>query len=280
LPPPEPFNAKQSQVLFQSRNHRLHGRPSLWRISPAARARRQAAGVELRRVGEEDRNPSVSGLVCHLQTVTEREKAGLARELHDELGGLLVAASMDLGWLEREIGTAPGSIRSGELDRRLVRLKECLAGAVDLKRKIIEELRPTLLDNVGLFAALRWLVSTTAARTGLASMIRFPAAERQFNPDAALALFRMAQEAIGIIIESKWVQSITVVLGDAQQRVTLSVSGRGDSQSPEERPQTKTYEFDAIRHRMAALAGGVSYSTDACSVNLSAWLPVENQLPI
>jgi signal transduction histidine kinase len=236
--------------------------------------------VELTRVREDDRNPSVSGLVCHLQTVTERQKAGLARELHDELGGLLVAASMDLAWLEREIDAAAGSPRSGEVHRRLVRLKDCLAGAVDLKRKIIEELRPTLLDNVGLFAALRWLVSTTAARTGVASIIRFPAGERQFNPDAAIALFRTAQEAIGIIIESKWVQSITLVLGDSEQQVTLSVSGRGDSHSPEEKPQTKTYELDAIRYRMAALAGGVSYSTDPCSVSLSAWLPVENLRPI
>ena len=170
----------------------------------------------------EDRSPSVSGLVSHLQTVTEREKAGLARELHDELGGLLVAASMDLAWLEREIDIVPESPRSGEVHRRLVRLKECLAGAVDIKRKIIEELRPTLLDNVGLFAALRWLVSTTAARTGLASVIRFPATERHFNPDAAIALFRMAQEAIGIVLESKWVRSITLVLGGSNERVDVS----------------------------------------------------------
>jgi signal transduction histidine kinase len=228
----------------------------------------------------EDRNPSVSGLVSHLQTVTEREKAGLARELHDELGGLLVAASMDLAWLEREIDAPPESPRSVEVHRRLARLKDCLAGAVDIKRKIIEELRPTLLDNVGLFAALRWLVSTTAARTGIASVIRFPATERQFSPDAAIGLFRMAQEAIGIILESKWVRSITLVLGGVEDRVTLSVTAQGDSHSPEERPWTKSYELAAIRHRMAALAGGVSYSTGPCSVSLCAWLPVENQLLI
>ena len=227
----------------------------------------------------EDRNPSVSGLVSHLQTVTEREKAGLARELHDELGGLLVAASMDLAWLEREID-GPDAPRSSELHRRLGRLKDCLAGAVDIKRKIIEELRPTLLDNVGLFAALRWLVSTTAARTGLASVIRFPAAEPHFNPDSAIALFRMAQEGIGIILESKWVRSITLVLGGTGDRITLSVTGHGDSHSPEEKTQTKSYELAAIRHRMAALAGGVSYSTDPCTVSLCGWLPAENELPI
>jgi signal transduction histidine kinase len=219
-------------------------------------------------------------LVSHLQTVTEREKAGLARELHDELGGLLVAASMDLDWLERELAAAPESPRRGELQRRLGRLKDCLAGAVDLKRKIIEELRPTLLDNVGIFAALRWLVSTTAARTGIASVVRFPATEPHFNPEAAIALFRTAQEGIGILLESKWVQSITLVLGGSDERVTLSVTGHGDPHAPDEKTQTQSYELAAIRHRMAALAGGVSYSTDPSTVSLCGWLPVENELPI
>ena len=162
---------------------------------------------------EEDRHPSVPGLVAHLQTVTEREKAGIARELHDELGGLLVAASMDLAWLERQLDTLPECTRNAELHRRVGRLRESLAGAVDIKRRIIEELRPTLLDNVGLFAALRWLVSTTTARTGLATVISFPETEPHFNPDAAIALFRMAQEGIAIIMESQWVHSITLTLG-------------------------------------------------------------------
>jgi len=235
--------------------------------------------MELTAVSE-DRPPTVSGLVSHLQTVTEREKAGIARELHDELGGLLVAASMDLAWLEREIDAAPKSSRSGEVSRRLGRLKDCLAGAVDIKRKIIEDLRPTLLDNVGLFAALRWLVSTTAARTGLASVIRFSSAEPRFSPDAAIALFRMAQEGIGILLESKWIQSVALELGGLHDRATLSVTGHGDAHSPDDQPRTKSYELASIRHRMAAVAGGVSYAVDPCTVTLSAWVPLENQLPI
>jgi signal transduction histidine kinase len=226
----------------------------------------------------EDRSPSVPGLVAHLQTVTEREKAEIARELHDELGGLLVAASMDLAWLERQLDTLPECTRNTELHRRLGRLKESLAGAVDIKRKIIEELRPTLLDNVGLFAALRWLVSTTAARTGLPSVIRFPEIEPHFHPDASIALFRMAQEGIAVIMESKWVRSFTLTLGGSDHRVTLSVSGRGDSHPLEEKPLTESYELAAIRHRMAALTGGIRYSIDPFEVSLCAWLPVENEL--
>jgi signal transduction histidine kinase len=234
--------------------------------------------MELMRVTEE-RTPSIAGLVSHLQTVTEREKAGLARELHDELGGLLVAASMDLSWLEREIGAGEESPRSIEVRRRLGRLRDCLAGAVDMKRKIIEDLRPTLLDNVGLFAALRWLVSTTAARTGIASVVRFPAAEPHFKPDAAIALFRMAQEGICIVLDSKWVRSMTLVLGGSEGRVTLTVTGHGEWHSPDEQTRTKSYELAAIRHRMAALAGGVSYSMDPLTVSLCAWLPMDIELP-
>ena len=62
-------------------------------------------------------------------------------------------------------------------------------------------------------------------------------------------------------------------------RVTLSVSGRGDSHPPEEKPRTESYELAAIRHRMAALAGGTRYSIDPLEVSLCAWLPVENELP-
>jgi signal transduction histidine kinase len=228
----------------------------------------------------EDRFPSVPALVVHLQTETEREKAGIARELHDELGGLLVAASMDLAWLDHELKTSLVSGSTAEVRRRLQRLRDALAGAVDIKRKIIEELHPTLLDNVGLFAALRWLVSTTTARTGLAGETRFPATEPDVGPQASIALFRMAQSGIGLIMESKWVRSITLALEEVNHRLTLSVSGRGDPHPPEERSRGESYQLAAIRHRMGALAGGVNYSTTvAGEITVSAWLPMQNTLP-
>ena len=125
--------------------------------------------------------PSLPGLISHIQTVTEREKAVIARELHDELGGMLVAASMDLAWLEQHI-TAPG----GDIRRHLRRLRDTLGDAVDIKRKIIEELRPTLLDNVGLFAALRWLIGNSCARASIPFDIQFPDKEPDFTPDASI----------------------------------------------------------------------------------------------
>jgi len=101
-------------------------------------------------------------LSSNLQQVTEREKAALARELHDELGGLLVATKIDVSLLRRSCddGTEASAVR---WDRVLRSLDEGL----NLKRRVIESLRPTLLDNVGLVAAMRWLVDFADARKGI-----------------------------------------------------------------------------------------------------------------
>ena len=114
---------------------------------------------------------SASSLIEHIQGVMEHQKAVLARDLHDELGGLLVGAVMDLAWAEQHMSAPPA-----ELKQKLVRARQTLAAAIDMKRKLIEELRPTLLDNVGLFAALRWYVDRFARAAGLVSWALLAAA--------------------------------------------------------------------------------------------------------
>ena len=111
----------------------------------------------------ESRTRELTALSTHLQGVSEQEKSALSRELHDELGGLLVAARMDLSWLQQRLATSdPG------IEQRFKRIHESLSAGVDLKRRVVEELRPTLLDNMGLFTALRWQFKETCRRTGLA----------------------------------------------------------------------------------------------------------------
>jgi protein-histidine pros-kinase len=222
--------------------------------------------------------PSLPGLISHIQTVAEREKAVLARELHDELGGMLVAASMDLTWLEQHVATESVAAPAGDVRRRLRRLRDTLGGAVDIKRKIIEELRPTLLDNVGLFAALRWLVGNNCARASIHCDIQFPETEPRFTPDASIALFRVAQEALAIIMQSKWVRAVTLSLNGTAQLVTLSIAGTGPAAGPGEPPIPETYELATIRHRTASLGGGVTFSPAPGEVRLSAWIPRESSM--
>ena len=101
-----------------------------------------------------------SSLASHLQGLAEKEKAEIARTLHDELGGLLTAAKMDLSWLQSRV-PAP------ELQERLAQLGGVLDEAMDLKRRLVDDLRPSLLDHFGLPTALRTFVDAACKKAGL-----------------------------------------------------------------------------------------------------------------
>jgi len=101
----------------------------------------------------------LTDLARHLQHVQEEERARLSRGLHDELGGILLAARMDVTWMERH---GPGEDAS--VKQRLARLRNVLDQGIELKRRVVEELRPTLLDTMGLLAALRWQSEETCKR--------------------------------------------------------------------------------------------------------------------
>src|SRR6202022_1012320 len=98
----------------------------------------------------DERTRELTALSTHLQGVSEQEKSALSRELHDELGGLLVAARMDLSWLQDRVATS-----DSEVQAHFKRVHDALQAGGDVKRRVVENLRPTLLDNLGLFPALR-----------------------------------------------------------------------------------------------------------------------------
>jgi signal transduction histidine kinase len=201
-----------------------------------------------RQVGERTRE--LTALSTHLQGVSEQEKSALSRELHDELGGLLVAARMDLSWLQQRLPTSDPAI-----EQRFKRIHESLSAGVDLKRRVVEELRPTLLDNMGLFAALRWQFKETCRRTGLKCSETIPDTELNFTPEAAIGVFRIAQEALTNILKHAQASSAELAIGIEDDIFVLRVSddGRG---IPSHRLRTDTtHGLASMRHRIAALGG-------------------------
>ena len=107
----------------------------------------------------ESRTRELSGFLAHLQALSEREKSALARKLHDELGGLLTAAKMDLSWLQSRMEGKP-------FQERLAQLGDVLDEAMDLKRRVVEELRPSLLDHFGLPTAVRTYLESACEGAG------------------------------------------------------------------------------------------------------------------
>ncbi|HWX33644.1 MAG TPA: CHASE3 domain-containing protein [Steroidobacteraceae bacterium] len=198
----------------------------------------------------DERTRELTALSTHLQGVSEQEKSALSRELHDELGGLLVAARMDLSWLQQRLPTSdPG------IEQRFKRIHESLSAGVDLKRRVVEELRPTLLDNMGLFTALRWQFKETCRRAGLKCTETIPDTELKFNPDAAIGVFRIAQEALTNILKHAEAKSANLAVGIEGDTFVLRVSDDGKGIPPHRLQTATSHGLASMRHRIAALGG-------------------------
>jgi signal transduction histidine kinase len=224
--------------------------------------------------GVDDREPASSGLIAHIQSVMEHQKALLARELHDELGGLLVGAVMDLAWAEQHLAASPAELR-----QKLIRARQSLATAIDLKRKLIEELRPTLLDNVGLFAALRWHVQSACTRAGLTCIIRVPEDERRFLPNTPITLFRIVQEALAVIVARKPIAPAELSVAINQRALEIEIRSGAAAASECAGAGTDVHYLAAIEQRVASL-GGEFRSTHLPSggTSITARFPLESTL--
>ena len=197
----------------------------------------------------EERNHELVALSTHLQGLAEREKAGLARELHDELGGLLVGARMDISWAEQHLADNP------DVALRLQRVQQSLSAGVDLKRRIIEELRPTLLDNVGLFAALRWQLKETCGSAGIKCIESYPHEEPALTSEAAIALYRIAQEAFTNIVKHSAADSVDVTLNIDGDAMVMQISDNGKGVSAGRLTAVDSHGLASMRHRVRALSG-------------------------
>ncbi len=209
------------------------------------------------------------GLVTHLQNTAELKDTALSHELHDELGGLMGAAVMDLDAVRR----VQPPLSQNALNR-VDRVKRTLEQAIELKRRVTEELRPSILDNFGLFAALRWQFKKTWSNSGVVSTESFPNVEPQFESHAAIALFRIAQEALSIMLKRESVKSTALTVRVNQGNFWMSFSDDGV-------PNVVTQTADpamilaSIRHRIRVLRGDVQVSrTKAGTTVLTVSMPL------
>ncbi|HWX29372.1 MAG TPA: sensor histidine kinase [Steroidobacteraceae bacterium] len=222
----------------------------------------------------EERNRELVELSTHLQSVAEREKVKLARELHDELGGLLVGARMDISWAEQHLAHDDPDIK-----QRLHRVQKSLSAGVDLKRRIIEELRPTLLDNVGLFAALRWQLKETCGSAGLKCIESYPDEEPTFTSEAAIALFRIAQEAFTNILKHSGAKSMDIALHVEGDAIVMQISDDGKGIPVARLSATGSHGLASMRHRVRALGGRLDIRSSASvGTALLVRIPTANAL--
>jgi signal transduction histidine kinase len=196
------------------------------------------------------RASSLSSLCTHLQQNSEREKSLLARTLHDELGGLLVATKMDIAWLRRKLD-GPDPAISMHWDRAVRSLEQ----AIDCKRKIIENLRPTLLDNLGLVAALRWFIDESCRESGLQYKLILPEEGVELGNSQSIALFRVVQEALTNIVHHAHASRIVVEMINDEAYVTLLVQDDGVGIDSDRLESDESHGIAGMRQRVSALKG-------------------------
>jgi signal transduction histidine kinase len=197
-----------------------------------------------------DRTVELVTLSNHLQNVTETEKAALARELHDELGGLLVAAKMDLAWLRRRT-----SQQDPAANTRWDRIMAMMDSGVDFKRRVVEQLRPTLLDNMGLHAALRWQLHESCDRAGIKCHERLPERELSLSSEASIAIFRIAQEALTNILKHARASEVTLAVEVWAEEICLTVEDNGVGLGSNSWSRPSSHGLMSMRHRVSSLGG-------------------------
>ena len=169
------------------------------------------------------RTAQLKELARHLQTIREDERNHLARELHDELGALLTAAKLDAARLKSRLGeTTPAVLE------RLAHLSETLNSGIALKRRIIEELRPSSLDNLGLVAALEILVREFGQRSEIS--VAHDLQPVSLAPALQLTVYRLVQEALTNIAKYASASQVKVTLeavGTAQAKIAVQDDGAG-----------------------------------------------------
>ena len=194
-----------------------------------------------------ERTARLTVLANHLQKVQEMEREHLAREMHDELGALLTAAKLDVARIRSKL------VGDNEpLTLRLVHLSETLNSVIALKRKIVEDLRPSSLSNLGLVAALDILVREFGEHTGLAITTAFE--KVLLHEDAELTVYRVVQESLTNISKYAQAKKITVTMHAYDHRVELDVNDDGVGFDLDARLNA-SHGFAGMRHRVEALNG-------------------------
>lgn len=178
--------------------------------------------------GLADSHTQLRVLASHLQKVREEESRRIARAVHDEVGQLLTGIKMDLRWIEQGLEKHPSAQSSVLLDK-VVEVTELVDQTVVTVQRIAAELRPAILDQLGLFAALRQESAQFQKRAGLACRFIAPDAEPKLSPDLATTCYRITQEALTNVARhaAATVVEIEIVHSPAEFRLEVRDNGRG-----------------------------------------------------
>ncbi len=247
-----------SDYLLKDSMHRLsHVIERALEVSETRRAKARA-DAELA-----DSRHRLAELAEHLQTSIEQERADIAREIHDDIGGALAAVKLDLAWVGRRVADE-------EISAHVNSALEMLQHALGASQRIMMNLRPPILDQ-GLVAAVQWLASSFERRTGLRVLVRRSSEFIDVPRDVQLVAYRTAQEALTNVGKHAQASAVDIDLNDREGVLTLEVKDNGQGMGPEALRKAKSFGLLGLKERAEKVDGwlDVSSSPRGTSVILS-----------
>jgi signal transduction histidine kinase len=238
---------------------------------------RYGSSVERARLGKESRVPAASprevrppralsgssqGVEDHLRTVSlplelvrEQERRRLAREIHDQLGQALTGLKLDLAWFSGQISKDYQSLRS-----KAESMSEVVSSTIQAVRRIATDLRPPILDDLGLAAAIEWQGREFASRAGVSCIVNVsPGLERvDLDQTRSTALFRIFQEVLTNITRHANATAVQVTLSQPGDRIELEVWDNGRGISEREIADPRSIGLIGMRERAAMLGGEIT----------------------
>jgi len=197
-------------------------------------------------------------LSASLLAVREEEKMRIARELHDELGQALTGLKMDLAQMTAELDPS-----RPEVVGRANAMKALIESTVASVRRIATELRPLMLDDLGLLATIEWLANDFSRRTGIAVDLSLPGPEFEVDAELSTALFRVLQESLTNVARHAGAKRVRVVLTSSDSDVELGVHDDGKGISAPAGSGRKTFGLLGMRERAGMLGGELDVHSNA-----------------
>lgn len=219
----------------------------------------------------QSRTAELRALATYLQEVREDERGHLARELHDELGSLLTAAKLDVARLKSRVADVP------DAPQRLAHLTDLLNSGIALKRRIIEDLRPSSLDHLGLVASLEILGREFADQSQIE--VDVSVQDVQLNAAMNLTVYRMVQESLTNIGKYAKASKVSISMQDVGTHAVVQVKDDGIGFDPST-PRRASHGLAGMRHRVEEAGGTLRItSTPGRGTSLEAHLPQQIGAP-
>lgn len=263
-------------AILKAGAHDFVKKDNLARLAPAIQRELREAGMRRahRRAIDEviESRTQLQALSSHLQTVREEERTHIARELHDELGQLLTALKIDVSWLRNRCQPCE-TVAAPKLDGMTALIDDSIAAL----RRIASDLRPVMLDDLGLKAAVEWLVEEFGKRNEAIQVeLVLDLGEYELTDLVATAAFRIVQECLTNISRHAEASEIHILIGIRNDRLAIAVRDNGRGLPSQPLPKGH-YGLIGMRERAQALGGSLELSSvPDGGVSIEASIPLQS----